>query len=210
MSPSRPYTVLAVSVRPGWLLILDNVDTPQAASAVDRLLPALHNGHVLITSRLTDWGNSINTLPLDTLDEDDAVAFLLEKTGDRCTTTDTDVTAARTLARTLGGLALALEQAGAFINKKRISLQEYQQRWAQQEQKLRQWYDEQVMHYPRSLATTWETSFEQLSPGAQALLNVLSWFAPEPIPRETFAAAFSAETLAALIADAGSENVGEI
>ena len=43
---------------------------------------------------------------------------------------------------------------------------------------------------PRSLAVTWETSFEQLSPGAQALLDVLSWFAPEPIPRDTFAVAF--------------------
>ena len=192
----------------GWLLILDNVDTPESASAVDGLLPSLQNGHVLITSRRTDWGNSINALPLDTLDEDDAVAFLLEKTEGRRSTTDTDATAACTLAQTLGGLALGLEQAGAFVNKKRISLSDYQQRWAKQEQKIRQWHDERVMHYPRNLAITWETSFEQLTSAAQGLLNLLSWFAPESIPRETFAAAFSAETIAELMTDSGSEDAG--
>ena len=190
----------------GWLMILDNVDSPEAAKAVDHLLPALHNGHVLITSRRTDWGNSIYRLPLDTLDEDDAVAFLLEKTADNRTRTDTDVAAARTLAQTLDGLALALEQAGAFINSMHLSIETYQQRWAQQEAKLRDWYDEQVMHYPKSLATTWETSFEQLTAEAQALLNVLSWFAPEPIPRESFAAAYKGDPTAALMVDAGSDN----
>ena len=195
--------------QPDWLMILDNVDTPEAAEAVDRLLPALQSGHVLITSRRTDWGNSIHTLPLDTLSEDDAVAFLLEKTAAQRTTTDTDAAAARTLAQTLSGLALALEQAGAFINKMRLSLQAYQQRWAEQEQKLRHWYDARVMHYPKSLAVTWEASFEQLTPAAQALLNVLCWFAAEPIPRESVAAAFSPETLATLIADTEPETAAK-
>ncbi|MCP3972748.1 MAG: tetratricopeptide repeat protein, partial [Rhodobacteraceae bacterium] len=185
--------------QPGWLLILDNVDTPEAATAVDRLLPSLQEGHVLITSRRTDWGNSIGALALDTLDDADAVAFLLEKT-DRRTATDTDGETARVLARTLGGLALALEQAGAFINKKRIGLGEYQRRWERHEAKLRHWHD--ARDYPHSLAITWETSFAQLSPAAQALLNLLSWFAPEPVPRETFAAAFDAKALAALSPDA--------
>ena len=176
--------------RADWLLILDNVDTPEAAAAVDALLPRLQNGHVLITSRRTEWGNRIRTLALDTLDEDDAVAFLLERTGDRRRATQTDADTARALAEMLDGLALALEQAGAFITRYRLSLADYRQRWQAQEQKLRHWHDEQAMHYPRSLAVTWETSFEQLSPGAQALLDVLSWFAPEPIPRDTFAVAF--------------------
>ena len=181
-----------------WLLILDNVDTPEAAQTVDALLPRLQNGHVLITSRRTEWGNRIRTLALDTLSEDDATAFLLERTGNRRHSTETDADTARALAKVLDGLALALEQAGAFINKFHLSLTDYRQRWQAQERKLRDWYDEQAMHYPRSLAVTWETSFDQLSPAAQALLNVLSWFAPDPIPRDTFAAAFDPEMLSSL------------
>ena len=195
-------TVNWLNQHPGWLLILDNVDTPEAAVAVKDLLPALQNGHVLITSRRTDWNDSIRTLALDTLSEDDAVAFLLEKTQGRRMATDTDKAAARLLAQTMDGLALALEQAGAFINRKRISFQTYQRRWTQGEAKLRHWYNEQLMQYPRSLAVTWETSFAQLTPAAQALLNLLSGFAPEPVPREGFEAAFHADTLAPLLTEA--------
>jgi tetratricopeptide (TPR) repeat protein len=189
---------------PGWLLILDNVDSPEVASAVDELLPQLQQGHVLVTSRLSNWGGGIRSLALDTLDEESAVAFLLEKTAELRTPTDSDVETARSLALTLGGLALGLEQAGAFINRKHLSLLAYRQRWEQQEQKLRHWFDEREMHYPKSLAVTWETSFEQLSPSAQALLNLLAWFAPAPIPRQSFEASFTPETLTALLEDAGS------
>jgi AAA domain len=34
----------------GWLLVLDNVDTPKAATAAEEILPRLRGGHVLITS----------------------------------------------------------------------------------------------------------------------------------------------------------------
>ncbi len=194
-----------LSAHPSWLLILDNVDSPEAAAAVERLLPALQNGQVLITSRRTDWDDSIRTLTLDTLAEDDAIAFLLDKTAARRTSTDTDEDAARALAQTLGGLALALEQSGAFINQKRISLAEYRHRWEQQETKLRHF---PVKHYPKRLAVTWETSFQQLTPGAQALLNLLCWFAPDPIPRDTFQAAFDPAILTPLLADVGAQDPG--
>ena len=39
------------------------------------------------------------------------------------------------------------------------------------------------MHYPLSMAVTWDTSFEQLDWAADVLLNLLCWLAPEPIPR---------------------------
>ena len=120
-----------LNAHPGWLLIIDNVDGPEAAAAVDLLLPSLQNGQVLITSRRSDWGGGVHSLSLDTLSEADAADFLLEKTADRRTPTATDAADAVRLAQTLGGLALALEQAGAFINKIRISLRDYQARWAQ-------------------------------------------------------------------------------
>ena len=185
----------------GWLLILDNVDTPEAQLAVGRILPQLRRGRVLITSRLADWDDAVQSLPLDTLDNADAVAYLLGKTHGRRVPADDDDVVASQLAETLGGLALALEQAGKFIARKRIGLSDYLQRWQASEAKLREWRDPQQTNYPHSLAVTWETSFEQLSPEAQMLLNVLSFFAPDPIPRDYFAEGFDSNELAGLVND---------
>ena len=44
-----------LGAHPGWLLIVDNVDTEEAASEVERLLAKLRAGHVLITSRIANW-----------------------------------------------------------------------------------------------------------------------------------------------------------
>jgi tetratricopeptide (TPR) repeat protein len=38
------------------------------------------------------------------------------------------------------------------------------------------------MQYPRSVAVTWQTSFDRLTAPARQLLRLLSWLAPDPIP----------------------------
>jgi uncharacterized protein (DUF2267 family) len=165
------------------LLILDNVDTPQAAQALEDLLPQLQGGHVLVTSRMSNWSEGVEPLELDVLTADDSVAFLLERTNGRRRAAATDEAAARVLANELGGLPLALEQAGAFVAKLRVSLAEYLRRWREREAKVREWHDEKLMKYPRSVAVTWDATFEQLEASARALLRLLSWLAPEPVPR---------------------------
>ena len=65
---------------PGWFLIFDNVDSPAAAAEVERLLASLQGGHVLITSRLSDWSGSVQPLELDVLAAPDAADFLLQRT----------------------------------------------------------------------------------------------------------------------------------
>ncbi len=42
---------------PGWILILDNVNDLASAEAVEEMLARLQGGHVLITSRLTQWSS---------------------------------------------------------------------------------------------------------------------------------------------------------
>ena len=56
---------------PGWLLILDNVDTAEAAAAAEDLLARLRGGHVLMTSRISQWSGSVEALELDVLDPDE-------------------------------------------------------------------------------------------------------------------------------------------
>jgi len=170
-----------LEAHPGWFLILDNVDTEEAARAVESLLPRLRRGHVVITSRLRAWAG-VRELELDVLDGASASAFLLERTAGRRRPTPADETDARALAAALDGLALALEQAGAYVSHVRCSLADYLARWRKQEEQVLTWFDQRQMKYPRSMAVTWEATREQLSPAARALLETLAWFAPDPIP----------------------------
>ena len=167
---------------PGWFLILDNVDTREAAQAAEGLLAQLHAGDVLITSRLSAWSRQVEPLELDVLAANDAVAFLLERREDRRRKTPTDDADARTLTVELGELALALEQAGAYIEEQRLSFAQYLAQWQSNRDKVAAWFDQQVMQYPKSLAVTWQTSVVQLSEPARQLLERLAWLAPDPIP----------------------------
>src|SRR5208337_358458 len=114
----------------GWLLIFDNADTNDAAQAVQELLGRLTPaGQVLVTSRLSNWPGAVESLALDVLEEADAAAFLLERTESRRRKLPDDATQARTLAVELGRLALALEQAGAYIEHYRCSFVSYLSEW---------------------------------------------------------------------------------
>jgi hypothetical protein len=169
--------------RPGWLLILDNVDNPDAAAAVEEILPRLQGGQILITSRLADWSPAIQTAdPLDVLEEGEVAAFLLARTESKRRETPADPQEAAAVARDLGGLALALEQAGAYIAKNGLSFSQYHQRWEARKAEVLAWHDPRLMHYPRSVAVTWQTTVEQLGAAERALLNALACLAPEPVP----------------------------
>jgi len=115
--------------QPGWLLILDNVDSEDAAEAVDSLVANLHGGHVLLTGRLARWGTGIEEIELDVLAEEDAAGFLLARTKEKRRPTPEDASLAVTLARELGFLPLALEQAGAYIAERRLTFVAYLEEW---------------------------------------------------------------------------------
>jgi tetratricopeptide (TPR) repeat protein len=177
---------------PGWLLILDGIDDKAAAQAVEALLPQISGGQLLFTTRLSKWSAVVQRLPLEVLSTETAAEFLMERTaGGRKQEAD-DPLAARDLAQQLDGLALALEQAGAYIDERRITFSRYRQEWQQRRQQLLSWCDPQLMQYPQSVATTWLTSFQQLSAAAQTLLRRLAWFSTEPIPESLLEVAVAA------------------
>ena len=167
---------------PGWLLILDGIDAKAAAQAVEALLPQISGGQVLFTTRLSKWSAAVERLPLEVLSTEAAAAFLLERTASGRREEPGDPAMARELAQDLDGLALALEQAGAYIDERGISISRYRKDWQERREKVLSWFDPQLMQYPQSVATTWLTSFQQLSASAQTLLRRLAWLSPEPIP----------------------------
>ncbi len=171
---------------PGWLLILDNVDTKEALIAVTRLLPAFTEGRVLITSRRRDWPPGIHRQPLDVIPLAAATDFLLKRTVKERRREPDDVPQALRLAELLDGLPLALEQAAAYIAHTQIPVSEYLNIWEKECDSALGWYDEAVMQYPASLAVTWQGSFHQLAPTSQAILRLIAHLAPDPMPIEMF------------------------
>ncbi|MDL4813704.1 tetratricopeptide repeat protein [Actinomadura opuntiae] len=88
-----------------WLVVFDNAED---VADLEPLLGRLRSGHVLVTSRRTVGWDAIGTvLRLPVLRHDDAVDLLETLTG--------PAGGAGDLAEELGGLPLALRQAGAYI-----------------------------------------------------------------------------------------------
>jgi hypothetical protein len=69
-----------LNANPGWLLILDNLDTQEALDAASRLTGRLDGGHVLLTGRLERSSRGVPRIALGFLSLDAATAFLLEAT----------------------------------------------------------------------------------------------------------------------------------
>lgn len=166
----------------GWLLILDGVDTAEVSSEAEELLSRHRGGRVLLTSRLAKWGGRVTVLDLDVLPADDAARFLLERTEPGRQKLATDAADAAVLARELGGLPLALDLAAACIAQRRLSLADYLRDWRANVPAVRRWHDASVMKFTRGVAVACLTSLTRVGSGEVALLQLLSWLAPEPLP----------------------------
>jgi hypothetical protein len=82
--------------RSTWLLVYDNVPTPDA---VANLLPSA-GARVLITSRFSDWSEQADEVALDVLPLEEAVALLENRAG------RSDAAGAKTLAEAVDRLPL--------------------------------------------------------------------------------------------------------
>jgi tetratricopeptide (TPR) repeat protein len=180
---------------PGWLLILDNVDSPETQTLVKEITAPLLHGQLLITSRLATWPVGFDALDLDVLSPQDSVKLLLDHTAGLRIEEPDEAAAAAEIARLVDGLALALEQAAAHIRRTRCSFAAYLVKWRASDARLRDYQDRGVADYhapppgqhpeealPRSLWVTFDASFRLLAPEARHLLQLLAWLAPDPMP----------------------------
>jgi Tetratricopeptide repeat len=196
------HAVLASSPN-RWLLVFDNA--PDRA-AVQAFLPPAGPGWVLITSRNTDWppGQGLDVPMLDT---EAAAGFLVTRTE------DPDEQAATELAGELGGLPLALEQAGAYVQASGGSLARYLASFRRRRPEMLA--RGTPAGYDSTVAATWSLAFtelEQTAPAAVGLLRLLAFCAPEPVPlplllqpKPGLADGFAGEVAAALVPLLGDE-----
>ena len=175
--PADPVAAVhaALARRDDWLLVLDNVPDP---GAVAGLAPPAGGGGVVITSRHGYWPGS-QALEVPVLDRDVAAAFLMTRTGAAGTQEEA---AADELAGELGGLPLALEQAGAYMQASGRSIAGYLELFRARRAELLG--KGEPAGYDKRVTTTWALAFAALGQvgSAAGLLRLAACCAAEDIP----------------------------
>jgi tetratricopeptide (TPR) repeat protein/DNA-binding XRE family transcriptional regulator len=195
-----------------WLLIWDNLEDFDLLS---RFLPPARQGMVLITTRRQALGALAQGLYLAPMVQEegrllllrrakvlrlDATLELVQQVAD---SQPTEYAAAGELVHILGGLPLALDQAGAYIEETGCCLADYLRRYEQQSTRLLARRGAPEGDHPQSVAVTFQLALgqvEQQHPAAADMLRVCALLYAEAIPEELFGvgAAHLGPTLASL------------
>lgn len=173
-----------------WLLILDNADELEALSS---FVPPVLGGHLLLTTRASATGRLARRIELSFLTLGQGALFLLRRSGLLAPDASLEQASQKEqalavqLSMQLGGLPLALDQAGAYLEETGIGLAEYGQLYEQYQSDLLQRRGELASDHPLSVAATWLVSFQRVearNPAAADLLRLLAWLSPDAIAEE--------------------------
>jgi tetratricopeptide (TPR) repeat protein len=175
----------------GWLLIVDNASD---LATVHGFIPQSAKGHVLLTTQAQATGDIQAIEVRDMLPEDGALLLL---TRAKIIKPGAPLSAAAGVARDiamqisteLGGLPLALDQAGAYIEETRCGLASYLDLYRQRRAELLKRRGGFGPDHPESVATTFALSFEEVAsanPAAADLLRACAFLHPDAIPEEIF------------------------
>jgi hypothetical protein len=161
-----------------WIVVFDNAEP----GTLDGILPADGTGQVIITSRASDWPGTA-THPVGTLPPDEAAGLLSRITG---LPPGQD---AEDLAAELGGLALAIEQAAAYIRQTHGTYADYLHALRDDPRTI---YETDLAHAESVTARVWRRSLSHVTGStpehpAATVLGVLSYLAPDDIPRQLLA-----------------------
>ncbi|KAL8860796.1 MAG: hypothetical protein Q9178_002826 [Gyalolechia marmorata] len=103
-----------------WLLVFDNYDKPDDFTDVRKFLPKSDRGHVIFTSRRRDLDRLGTPMELPGLSLDEGVDLLLRRYSKQAK--EENLGTAQEIVSRLGCLALAIDQAAAYIAYRRIPL----------------------------------------------------------------------------------------
>ncbi len=172
-----------LQTRSDRLLILDNAEDE---ASIQAWIPKTGHCRTLITSRFAGWSAVVKSFHLYVLDPEPARTLLATRAdrGDFAQLTPAEQTACEALAKELGYLPLALEQAAAYIWQQGLefSFADYLRLYGAATAEL---LDEGVLgsnEYPDSVMTTWTTTLRKLDPTPKAILRLYAFLAPTPLP----------------------------
>ncbi|OXY96373.1 tetratricopeptide repeat protein [Streptomyces sp. 2R] len=194
----------------GWLIVIDNVDTPahigpgvEPIAAYRGWLRPHGSGTLLITSRDTStqtWGPDAVLMPLNPLADEAGATVLLDSAPHAGTNSE-----AEALAMRLGGLPLALNAAGTYLAVPTSRHKAFTAYCRALEEEFDDLLGAERPGAVRGAETsrqvvrhTWDLSLDQLHQDgytlARPILQLLALFEPAPIPRALITPSLVADT----------------
>lgn len=188
-----------------WCLVVDNLDELEMSTEMRKLLTGhwkhVARGHIIITTRreVSEVGEDTGIdeqccIDLKCLTEQEGIYLLRKRTG-MDEGEDNDL---RELVKELGGLPLALDQAGAYIRWVKQSVKEYVEKYRKQKllllkKKKAQLFVENTSPERLAVHTTWTLNFHHISHISKEMelgefpilfMQVCAFYGPEDIPYE--------------------------
>ncbi|CAM3499229.1 FxSxx-COOH system tetratricopeptide repeat protein [Kibdelosporangium persicum] len=163
-----------------WLLVFDNAGSPDSVRPFFPSGP----GHIIVTSRDTDWAREANVVEVDLFTRRESIEMLRRVGGD-ISQADAD-----RVADALGDLPLAVEQAAVWRMRSGMPAGEYLRLLEANLAELPDDVDGYGMMRP--VAAAWSVPLSRLRtdfPEALRLLQACAYLGPEPIPQSFFSAA---------------------
>ena len=146
-----------------WLIVFDNADEPPV-HVVERFIPPGNRGNILITSRNRSMGRVIsfeNIIEINEMEETDAITLLLKASCLDASAENIEV--ARSIVTELGCMPLAVDQAGAYIEAGRCSIDKYlRQHTLHCETLMSDATFRGASSYDRTVYGTWDLSFKEI------------------------------------------------
>lgn len=173
-----------------WLLVMDNICD---LNILNDTLFATHNGHILLTTRNQVSGIIAQHITLAPMTLEEGAFFLLRRSKRIDLDTPLEGAAenlrihAREISRLMGGLPLALDQAGAYIETMACDLPDYIDRYQAQPAPMLSLRENTGIDHPESVATMLSCTVSEVAQANIAALDLLrlcAFFAPVAIPEE--------------------------
>lgn len=174
-----------------WLLIFDNIEE---ISLLTPFQPIIRHGSILITTCLHSLSGLAHIIEIAPMTSQEGIPFLLRRTRLFDPTSSQEnipsqlLEPAQTLVEAMGGLPLALDQAGAYIERTGCTLLDYQLLYQSHQIPLLNERSQMLAH-PDSVVKTFLFSFANVTatnPATADLLRICAFLAPDPIPEDLF------------------------
>jgi len=178
----------------GWLMVIDNLENLEMISD---FIPQAEKGHSLLTTRVQALGALAQQIEIDKMEPEEGALFLLRRAKIIVPDALLDAVShihldkAQEISQALGGLPLALDQAGAYIEETKCGLSGFLKLYTERRIDLLKRRGKLISDHPESVATTFSLSFDKVqqgNPGSAALLQLCAFLHPDEIPEEVFTA----------------------
>jgi hypothetical protein len=161
-----------------WLIIFDNFDHPQDCQDIFNFFPPSGKGVILFSSRHVMTGNLGEVLNVSGMTKKEGLQLLF---GSEVQLDEKQKSSGEKIIDMLGHLPLAIDQAHAYIQKQKLSPDEFLNHYEKRKEYILKLtpsfsrYKKQVRIDEKekvlSVFTTWELSFDQLDPNRQKSLR---------------------------------------